>query len=576
MHRSTAIQKSVLRTGFFRAIWVILLLVLLGTAACSSPGDDRAFLQFPAITSLPTATLTPEPGPPLPPPPVPTATPSPLRVFVAPEVPSTVRTALQHALTQPSFALVESSEGADVQVIVAPMGALAPEQVVATWVYALVAPFPTLIDQVTLVELQSAWRGIPSPTLGALCMDEETLAPLAAAWGSPAPGAVEVFAPQDLIQALWTLRPAWGIVPFEQLTPSLKVLTIDGHTPLHRHLDLTAYPLVLEIGVRGEPHQLARWSMTTDSPFTNRDESKMTLLAMTGVTALTRTTAWKMERNGVLYPAEKIHDWFTTADVVHISNEVSFWEECPPPQVTGMVFCSAPKYTELITYVQTSIIELTGNHLNDYGWEPFSYTLALYDRLGIPYYGGGRTITEAQRAVTLTHNGNLLGFVGCNPVGPPMDWVNGLKDQRPGSAPCDEAVLQAELDRLRAMGALPIATLQYWEFYEYPPTYQQRLDFRKLVDWGAIIVSGSQGHHPQGFDLYNGGFIHYGVGNLFFGDQIDPATRQTFVDRYLIYENRLLSVELLTAQIEDYSQPRPMTADERRLLLQKVFAASGW
>jgi hypothetical protein len=512
--------------------------------------------------------------------PVPTLTPAPLRVRVAPGVPASVRMGLQQvAHAQPEqFVLVEAGEGeAELEVVVAPAAEVPEENVAATWVYALVAPFPTLVDEISSAELHDAWSGGPGPTYGgSLYMSEETRAAFAAAWGEPAAGAVTVFPPAELADALWATHPSWGIVPFEQLSLRLKVLKVDGHSPLYRNLDTRAYPLALAVGLGGGEGQRAAWLAARPVPLTNRDESKMTLLAMTGVTALTRTTAWKMERNGVLYPAEKIRDWLTSADIVHISNEVSFWEECPPPGLTGMEFCSAPKYMQILTDVHTSIIELTGNHLNDYNWQPLSYTLGLYDQLGLPYYGGGRTISEAQRAVTLTHNGNLLGFVGCNPVGPPIGWVNGLNDGRPGAAPCDDAVMQAEIQRLRAMGALPIATLQYWEFYHYTATAQQIRDFRELVDFGAAIVSGSQGHHPQGFDFYGDGFIHYGVGNLFFGDQYDPNAHKMFVDRYLVYENRLLSLELLTGLIEDYSQPRPMTETERRDLLQTVFAASGW
>ena len=82
-----------------------------------------------------------------------------------------------------------------------------------------------------------------------------------------------------------------------------------------------------------------------------------------------------------------------------------------------MAFCSAPKYFDLLKDVHARVIENTGNHINDYGWQPFSYTLSLYNQAGMVYFGGGRTITEAQRAITLTDHGNVLGFVGCNPVG---------------------------------------------------------------------------------------------------------------------------------------------------------------
>jgi poly-gamma-glutamate synthesis protein (capsule biosynthesis protein) len=54
------------------------------------------------------------------------------------------------------------------------------------------------------------------------------------------------------------------------------------------------------------------------------------------------------------------------------------------------------------------------------------------------------------------------------------------------------------------------------------------------------------------------------------------GTRQSFVDTYVVYDGRLLSVELFTSLIENYCCPRAMTGEERDQLLQSVFQASGW
>ncbi|MGB9879350.1 MAG: hypothetical protein ACPLRM_01185, partial [Anaerolineae bacterium] len=54
------------------------------------------------------------------------------------------------------------------------------------------------------------------------------------------------------------------------------------------------------------------------------------------------------------------------------------------------------------------------------------------------------------------------------------------------------------------------------------------------------------------------------------------GTRQEIVDRHVIYNGRHIATELLTFMLEDYSQPRPMTTEERKELLQAVFKASGW
>jgi len=190
-----------------------------------------------------------------------------------------------------------------------------------------------------------------------------------------------------------------------------------------------------------------------------------------------------------------------------------------------------------------------------------------------PWYGGGSDLADASRALIMESNGNTLSFIGCNPVGPSYAWAT---EDRPGAAPCDWEYMHAELTRLKQQVDVPIATFQYWEHYQYEATLQQQEDFRGMVDAGAAIVSGSQSHHPQGFEFYNGGFIHYGPGNLFFDQMWSLGTRQQVIDQHIIYDGRHISTVLHTYMLENYAQPRPMTAQERAELLTALFEASGW
>jgi poly-gamma-glutamate synthesis protein (capsule biosynthesis protein) len=98
-----------------------------------------------------------------------------------------------------------------------------------------------------------------------------------------------------------------------------------------------------------------------------------------------------------------------------------------------------------------------------------------------------------------------------------------------------------------------------------------------MIKAGAVIVSGSQAHQPQAFEFSQGGFIHHGLGNLFF-DQLDvsEATRQGFIDLHVFYDGRHISTELVTIYFIDYARARLMNPQERTNLLQKVFSASGW
>jgi hypothetical protein len=572
-----------------RTLWLLLLaglgLAAALFAACSSTTS-------PSVT--PTPTRTPRPPTPTPTPtPSPTPTPAwPVTLFVPQGLPAPVADALHSALADHPdlFAPAPSAEAADIQVVLNPSTGLGagpdPDATpLAEWTYAVVAPFPTLTDEVTWSDVVSSWTLTPTgPFAGqAFLVAADTAAVLAAIVGDPAPGAVEIVPTEEILQRAWDARPAarlsardegWAIVPFEQLEPRWKVLRVDSASVLDKGLDVGTYPLVVRVGVTGLERGVAKLREQLDLPITNRDPAKMTVVVMTGVTALTRATAMSMERHGVTYPAQDIRPWLVEADITHISNEVSFAENCPPPgDYYTMVFCSSPSYIELLEDVDIDVIELTGNHLLDWGLEPMRLSLMMYDQRDIPYFGGGWNLAQAQAVLTLTHGVHTFGFVGCNPAGPRSDWAT---EELPGTAPCDYDLLHAQIRGLREQGVIPIVTLQYLEFYQYEPTPQQRAEFRALADAGAAIVQGSQAHQPQGFDFHAGAFIHYGLGNLFFDQMQSLETRQEFLDRHVFHDGRHISTEVLTAMLEDYARPRPMTPEERETLLSAAFAASGW
>ncbi len=443
----------------------------------------------------------------------------------------------------------------------------------ARWVYALAAPFPTVPDGLTLAELQTAWQTGSLPVVVA----ESTAVAMTPILGTPGT-AVQIVPEGEVRERLWAARPSADspsltILPFDQLTPDLKVLALDGQSPLTADFVPTSYPLVISIGVAGEATAVAQFLAQWDGPTTNYDPAKITRVALTGVTALVRATAFNMEQSGILWPGEEVGPVLRAADIAHISNEVSFAPDCPyPDPIGGTTFCSDDRYFDLIQDIGTDVIELTGNHLNDWGRDNTVRTIEMIETAGLHTYGGGRDLATAAQPAFFEHNGNRIAFVGCNSFGPQFAWAT---EESPGARPCD-GTLPAEIAALREQGYLVFVTLQYTEYYQYAAPPDQQQFFQEMAAAGATAVSGSQAHHAQGFAFFNDAFIHYGPGNLFF-DQMDMmGTRQTFVDTYVVYDGRLLSVELWTGLIENYARPRQMTPEERSQLLQTVFQASGW
>jgi len=447
----------------------------------------------------------------------------------------------------------------------------------ATWVYVPVAPFPTVMDDLTWEDLTASWQGHPTAPLASwqALVGESAATTLAARLGDWASDRVAIVPDEELVDRAWAVRPSWAIVPFEALEPRWKVLRLNGASVLDRELDLSNYPLLVRVGaVSSSGRGLSELQRVLAAPFSNRDVERMSVVMLTGVTALARGTGMRIDRHGAGYVVEAIKHWLLEPDITHISSEVSFAEDCPPPvSYTTLTFCSNPSYIEVLEVADIDIVELTGNHLLDWGLDAMELTLTMFDQREIPYYGGGWDVAQAQAPVTMVAGVHAFGFVGCNPAGPRSDWAT---EDRAGSAPCDYDLMVHQIQLLREQGVIPIVTIQYREEYQYAPLPGQRETFRMLAEAGAEIVSGSQAHQPQGFDFHAGAFIHYGLGNLWFDQMWSLETRQEFLDRHVFYDGRHISTEVYTAMLEDYAQPRPMTPDERSALLLAAFDGSGW
>jgi poly-gamma-glutamate synthesis protein (capsule biosynthesis protein) len=450
-----------------------------------------------------------------------------------------------------------------------------------TWLYALAAPFPTVLDGISSEELRAVWAGTTAQVYSSwpLYVTSSTANALELLWGAPG-AAIEITDPEAILERSWAERPSWAILPFEALEPRWKVLSIDGQSPIRKDFDPAGYPLALRFSLTGA--HLGQLGL--DLPSTNRDPARLTTVLMSGTSGLVRELAYQMEVHGISYPARDIGSWLREADVFHISHETSFDPTCPPPNPLKSRFsCSSPKYIGLFDEVGLDVVELTGNHIMDNGSASMLYSLDLYREHGISYYGGGSNLDDARQPLRMEHNGNRFAFLGCNFAEPPQPLAG---SNLPGANPCDWKDLARQIGDLYHQGFVPIVTLQYKEGYSPVVMPWQSIDFRRAAEAGAAIVSGSQSHVPMQMEFYDGAFIHYGLGNLFFGQManqppgpglpLQPAQRYEFIDRHILYGGRHISTELLTAMLEDYARPRPMTADERSAILESYFAYSGW
>ncbi len=603
--RETSWSMALRASGSPRVLFLIAA-VLLGGCASPTPVlptlDGRGSGPMATVQATATVVATQTPRPTQTPPPEatatavtsptpdPTATPQPLVMALAPGVSEGMRTALAGGdLTLPDGRQVrvvgpESSVARDVLLRVVPLdkaraaSEAAETALVQERVYALVVPFDSLRDDLSLAELKARWAAAgDAPLLASADTTVELTALLGERVIDPLP------LEHDLLKRLASDPDAVGVLPFDALDPTYKVLVLDGQNPLSNQYEPEGYPLVLGLILEGEgASDVAEALRPLLGGATNRDPDRLTQLVMTGVTAMTRLTADRMETYGYTYPAEVISDVLRAADITHVSNEVPFIQGCVLNTTSGnLIMCSDYPYWEALEAIGTDIVGLSGNHVNDFGRQGALESLAFYRERDIPIYGSGRNLEEACAPLITEHNGNTLAFLAALAWEPASAWATA---DQPGACPFyqeKDRILQS-IQGLSADPDIDIVSveLQYLETYNAFPTAQQVDEFRELREAGADMVTGVQSHVPQSWEPYGAddpggpGIIVYGLGNLFFDQMWSWETRTELIARHTIYDGRVISSEILTAVLEDFAQPRWAMPEERAEILSRIHDAA--
>ena len=419
--------------------------------------------------------------------------------------------------------------------------------------------FGTLLASIDSADLEALLAGHYD---GRLILSESAAARLRQ-HGFNLHAATRIVAHDQRFSALWRDKRSFTLLPANELEMRLRVLWVD---------DL---PVV---------DQLERYPLVFESDFPNFSRDKLTRITLSGTTALARHTLPAINALGVERAASGIRDYVRLSDYFHITSEASMTPGCPDLDIVGFAgsnysLCMKPDHAAIFDLLGVDVVDLTGNHINDFGYEPLLRTLDYFEGRDIALVGGGRDPQAAREALILERNGSRIGWLACNDAGPAYAIANddpkSVYGQRPGAAACDRNWLREALAVLAAEVDLVLLTVQYREFERFTPTSSHQFDYRTFAEWGADIVIGTAEHKPMTYEFYPTGrgetaFIHYGLGNLFF-DQLPWGNRRFFLDTLYIYAGRLLTVEVFPGIIDERARPRLLTGDDRFNFLHFMF-----
>lgn len=263
-------------------------------------------------------------------------------------------------------------------------------------------------------------------------------------------------------------------------------------------------------------------------------------LRQTGVSAIARRMNAEFRRNGYKDTfTTEIAGFLKSADLTHVSNEVSFVDGCES-EPTSTNLCADPKSLEILKNLGVDIVELTGNHNNDRGASRNVKTIDAYVANGMKTFGGGKNAKMAREPLRIEQKGVKIGLLGYNRSTSSVANGELATEELAGANGYDEERAKAEIAELKKEGRIVVVSVQFFECYCYPeygaemtecdkPIRGQREFFQHLVDLGADVVIGTQAHQPQTYEIYKGRPIFYGLGNLMFDQTAWPGTRRSLV-----------------------------------------------
>ena len=291
------------------------------------------------------------------------------------------------------------------------------------------------------------------------------------------------------------------------------------------------------------------------------DPADFTRITITGVTALTRGTGNVADARGLDFLIAGVKDQFQYTDILHISNEVSFTEDCDYPSKT-MLFCTKKEHFEVLNMLGVDIVELTGNHNLDYGNQQFIETYNWYTENGMKPFGGGRNPEEAAKPLIVEVSGNgKIAFLGFNEYCPCGECADGPGE--PGANRWSKEQAKATIDSLRNAGVdFIVVSVQFGEVDTYAPSPTQKNITHYLIDAGADLVYGSQAHQIQQFEFYKGKPIMHGLGNFLFDQVHRIGVRQSCFVHLTFYKGKLIQLKPVFTQMGFDRQLRLATPAE--------------
>lgn len=207
------------------------------------------------------------------------------------------------------------------------------------------------------------------------------------------------------------------------------------------------------------------------------------------------------------------------ADIMCLNNEFTFSNNGTPMNGKMYTFRAKPERVSVLQDMGVDIVQLSNNHVYDYGKQALLDTFTTLEDAGIDYFGAGHNLEEAMKPIYYTLDDKVVAFVGASRA-EKYKMTPQATETEPGILRCydTELFLQviAEADE---NADFVIAVVHWGTEYSYDLEEVQLTTGKAYLDAGADVIIGGHSHCLQGMEYYDEKPIIYSLGNYWFNDK---------------------------------------------------------
>jgi poly-gamma-glutamate synthesis protein (capsule biosynthesis protein) len=260
-----------------------------------------------------------------------------------------------------------------------------------------------------------------------------------------------------------------------------------------------------------------------------------------------------------------------------------------PADPHSVTFVSSPAMLEGFALAGIDAVTLANNHSvwNDEGWgvQGLLDTIAALDQFGVPYFGAGPNLEAARAPWLIDVGGTRVAFLGIDAVTANYEiepgMATGVLDVDSGAssegAGTNPYLASQVFEDVAAATAIAEVVIPYFhlgaEYVAIPPPWAVQAA-HSAIDAGASMVVTNHPHVIQGMEIYSGRPIVYSPGNFILDQMWSAEVRSGYALEIVLRGTSIVGLRFHGVEIEDFHQPRPMTAGEHAALMDRFWGAT--